>query len=1172
MISLGRVIIHYKFVICALVCTFFIVLKSNAQDVRVNEIVSSNSVLLDQDGDTPDWFELHNFGSTAVSLYNWSVSDNPSNPRKWVIPKLNLQPNSYLMVWASKKDRYSISFYRTIITAGNLYKYISPTSEPSTDWNTLSFDDAAWSSGVSGFGYGDGDDATHVPQGTRSVYLRKKFTLSDAAQIENLILDIDYDDAFVAYINGVEVGRANIQGIPPAYNATPSTDHEAQIYSGGKPDRFIVENVAAFLTTGENVFCIQAHNLSATSSDFTVIPYLSASYSSAATDGSEPPLILGISDTYLHTNFKISLTETLSLYNPQGSLVSSLLVDKLPADNSIGITESGTIAYFLEPTPVKANTSKSFIGVTSTEIDFSHQGGATQPLSLTMNGISENETIRYTLDATEPNKTSAVYGSAISIHLNTVVRAKVYQSGFVPSRTQTRSYLMSVSHSLPIVSLVSAPDNFFNNQTGIYVHGDSYNTKFPYFGSNFWADWERPISFSFYETNGTLGAEVNCGTKIFGGWSRGNAQRSLALYARNRYGFSELSYPYFPQLNYTRFQSVILRNSGNDWLRVNYRDVILTSLMDGSGLETQAYRSVATYINAQYWGMYHMREKITEDYLAAKHSTNTDDIDLLELRGAVIHGSNTDYLALVNYLDSTSLVNQANYKYVTDQIDIDNFITYQVAQIYFNNTDWPGNNIKFWRKKTEKWRWILYDTDFGFGTWNNTDYNNNTLAFALEANSPGWPNPPWSTLLLRRLSQNEAFRNAFINQFADELNTRFTSQNVVNHINEMSGLVSAEIGTHFGRWSEFGPIWDWTGSLNKMKTFALNRPEQLRKHIVLEFNLLGTVELTVANADMQEGYVKVNSIDVAENLWKGIYFSNIPVRIKAIPLVGYRFSHWSGYTDTTDAEIELSLSDAALIIPHFEPAKELVINEINFKSGDLNHTGDWVELYNPRASAIDVSNWVVSDNFELSEYVVPTGTVIPGNGYLVVAKDLGMFVSVHPNLINLVGDFDFGLSNNGDAIRLFDENGILRDSVFYNTVEPWPTEANGTGATLELIDHELDNNLPGSWAILNTFGSPGELNAKQQGESSINIYNLVLLQNPFVDELGFELSLLNETELVAELYDIQGLRVHTFHNGKLGAGKHTFSTNLFNLSDGVYFLRIEDALYSRISAKWIKSQ
>ena len=109
-------------------------------------------------------------------------------------------------------------------------------------------------------------------------------------------------------------------------------------------------------------------------------------------------------------------------------------------------------------------------------------------------------------------------------------------------------------------------------------------------------------------------------------------------------------------------------------------------------------------------------------------------------------------------------------------IDMENFIDYQGSQIFFDNTDWPGNNIKFWRPRVDdgRWRWVLYDTDFGFGIWNASNFANNTLAFALAPNGPGWPNPPWSTLMLRRLTTNEEFVEDFVNRFATHLGTTFT--------------------------------------------------------------------------------------------------------------------------------------------------------------------------------------------------------------------------------------------------------------------------------------------------------------------------------------------------------------------------------------------------------------
>ena len=130
------------------------------------------------------------------------------------------------MIWASSKDRSEINYIRTLIDHGDEFKYLVPSGNIQ-NWNTLDFNDQSWNIGETGFGYGDGDDETELPYGTISVYLRKEFSISDISLIQGLILDIDYDDGFVAYINGEEVARANINGSPPNYNTTTPSEHEA---------------------------------------------------------------------------------------------------------------------------------------------------------------------------------------------------------------------------------------------------------------------------------------------------------------------------------------------------------------------------------------------------------------------------------------------------------------------------------------------------------------------------------------------------------------------------------------------------------------------------------------------------------------------------------------------------------------------------------------------------------------------------------------------------------------------------------------------------------------------------------------------------------------------------------------------------------------------------------
>ena len=204
------------------------------------------------------------------------------------------------------------------------------------------------------------------------------------------------------------------------------------------------------------------------------------------------------------------------------------------------------------------------------------------------------------------------------------------------------------------MSLVTDPYNLFDNDYGIYVYGDEYNPAYPHFGANFWEDWERPIHFSLYNEDGTLAANYNAGVKIFGGWSRGQDQRSLSIFARGGYGVSEFQYQFFEDINYDEFQSLVLRNSGNDWLRSNIRDIATTSLMEGTDLDYQRYTSVASYINGDYWGIYHMREKTSENMLASKHNIDADEIDLLELNAEIVDGN---VISIQNIPDGTIVCN-----------------------------------------------------------------------------------------------------------------------------------------------------------------------------------------------------------------------------------------------------------------------------------------------------------------------------------------------------------------------------------------------------------------------------------------------------------------------------------------------------------------------------------
>lgn len=593
---------------------------------------------------------------------------------------------------------------------------------------------------------------------------------------------------------------------------------------------------------------------------------------------------------------------------------------------------------------------------------FSHKGGFyTKEFSLTLYTYDEDDRVYYTLDgsvpdpinnpdrtflykdpinigsrAGEPNNLSMI--SEVSpayvppkgdVFKGTVVRAVLYNGDDV-SRVSTETYFVdpNKSYTLPVISIVTDEENLFDYDKGIYVKGRIYDENYDpditwetrdanYKQSG--PEWERPAHIEFFEPDGSLGFAQNIGIRVHGGWTTAWSQKSLRIFARNEYDEQDIiNHEVFPGLTkpgtdmpLSQFKRLILRNSGNDWPYTLFRDALMQGLMEDTFLtDTQAYRPAIVFINGEYWGIQNIRERHDHHYFDLKYGVDTDDIVVLSRNARLDRGEPGDenhYNDMINFVKENDMSIEKNYNYIKTLIDIENYIDYQAAEIYYANSDWPGNNIRFWRKRTDgyepdapyghdgRWRWAMYDVDFGFGLpGSNEGYSHNTLALATEENGPSWPNPDWSTLLFRSLLENEEFSNQFINRFSDLLNSNFTQENVTNLINEYQSTLEPEIEEHINRrgsgWGNLGGSkGDWIWHVDVLREFAKNRPDYIRKHINEHFNLRGSSNITLNTKG--SGYIKVNTLNI-EGPWEGIYFKDIPVTIEAIPKEGYRFKGW----------------------------------------------------------------------------------------------------------------------------------------------------------------------------------------------------------------------------------------------------------------------------------------
>ena len=1151
---------------------------------------SNGSTLFDEDGDTPDWIELYNPGTVAIDLGGYGITDNPLEPYKWVFPAIEILPQDHLLIYASGKDRQEwVAHWETIIDWGYNWSYFPGNSPPPDNWNQQNFNDASWASGPSGFGYGDNDDATVVDP-VMSLYIRYEFSISNLESILKIILHVDYDDGFVAYINGEEIARANIgsPGIPPAHDQGADSWREAEIYQGGEPDEYLIDAAESLLENGTNVLALQVHNFNLESSDLTLIPFLTLGLDNAPQNAQGLSEHLDFADINLHTNFKISYTgEILVLSSPSGAVQDSISTGTMLGDISRGRQPDGGTdwVFFGESTPGTANVTAGYSGVLEPPYVSLPGSPFSNPGTITMSTDTPDAEVYYTTDGSYPDDSSQLYEGSIYVDDNTILRAIATKQGWLNSRPSTHSYLFDYTGDLPVVSLSTNPEHFWDNDSGIYVMGPNASNQFPYFEANFWQDWERPIHIEMFEPDGELTFSIDAGVKIYGNFSRAFPQKSLTIFARSAYGYTSIDYQIFPEKDIENFEAIILRNSGNDYDNTHFRDGLVSILADRAGATAQAYRPAVVYLNGEYWGIQNIREKINEHFLASRFSIDPENIDMLEGDNQVIHGDPAHYLDLLNFIEANDMTESENYSVVTSAMNVDNFIRYNITQIFVDNWDWPGNNIKYWRSRTPdgRWHWILFDADFAFGLFTPSGYAHNMLQFATNPDGPSetiwgwdpwWPNPPWSTFLLRTLLENESFKNDFINYFADHLNTTFRPDEILSVVDNITDELAGEMPEHTSRW-DLNLAW-WYNNVNALRNFIFYRNAFMWSHIQSYFNLAGTYQLHL-DMDGGSGSININSINAYNFPWQGQYFDQIPIQIQAVPAPGFQFVGWAGL-NTTSNSITVTSSIDTTLTAVFEPATSdssaIVINEINYNSADDYDAQDWVELTNNGGGAINLSGWQFKDEDDSHVFVIPEQTILENGAFIVLAEDTAIFNEFFPGTGPVVGNLNFGFSGGGELIRLYDANGVFIDQVTYDDDDPWPAEADGEGPTLELINPSLDNALASSWGYsTNMYGTPGSENSVYQELFTENISSVptdyILRQNypnPFNPRTVIQYEMPTQGRVTITIYDILGREVVRLVAAVQGPGYKTITWDAKNevglaVGAGLYFYQLKTAAY-----------
>lgn len=297
----------------------------------------------------------------------------------------------------------------------------------------------------------------------------------------------------------------------------------------------------------------------------------------------------------------------------------------------------------------------------------------------------------------------------------------------------------------------------------------------------------------------------------------------------------------------------------------------------------------------------------------------------------------------------TDLSAEGSLDIIADKLDILSYIDHVIAFVYWNNVDWYGDkHFRIWRTRNissrpyedGKFRFIVWDFDAALT--NGAGFN--TLVNWIDPNGGGndfATGNPEKTRLLRKLLSNEAFKNLFLNRFNDLINSAFQPERVIEIANAHYQKIAPEFDRHFDRWNFYPSSIDqkyaYKNYLTRFTSYSQARPSSQRGHLRNAFNLSEDIQITIDVNDLNAGFVQLNSIDLTTGLegtkenvypWKGVYFKNIPLILKAKPKTGFEFDFWlvngqTYYEETIEINPENALEVMAFFKVDLKVEKEI---------------------------------------------------------------------------------------------------------------------------------------------------------------------------------------------------------------------------------------------------------
>lgn len=760
-------------------------LKKETSNLIVNEIMPNNKGVFKNKtyNDYSGYVEIKNISDETINLKGYSLSDDVNAMYKWQFPDISIKSNEVLVVFTSGKEKEGSELHASFKLASNAGTLIIASNDGKIE--TLY-------------------DYENIPSGMANIYENGNYLLGSS-------ISPGYENG----IDGIKKFQKEYMEVPKdlIINEVMNSNYEYLPQNGGEYYDWIELYNNSKETIKLSDYCITTNINTLCRYKLEDKELKSGEYYILMASGEENLS----NDSYKHAPFKISDTESLYI-TKSNKIIDSLFIANVPKGYSYGRNTSTGAYYFSKPTPGKKNQNGS--EAVSYKVTSSLKSGIYNSVDKKEVALSGSGKIYYTLDGSNPTKSSKVYSSPLSIEKTTVLKVRSYENDKIESEVSTYSYIINENHKINVMSLVIDPKDF-----------NTLNT-------NAWKETLRKKCHIDYLSETEKGFSIDAGLKLFGGSTRGHAKKSYEIKFQKEYGPGSLKYKVFDTVNSSVFNSLVLRTGSQDEMgtaskKTLIRDIVGTSLVDEyTNVDVQAYKPVAMYINGKYWGLYFIREKVDETFVSNHYNVKISktDTDLLRIDGQIKSGSNKKYNNMINFITSNSLDKTENYNKIKQQINIKDYCDFWIAETWTANNDIV--NCRFFSNPNVdngKWHFIFYDLDYAF-------YNVNKNYYEFSTNPSGMTVNGYSTVLLRNMMKSKEFRETYLERLSYNLNNTWKSENVIKKIDSIIEEITVdEIKRNLDRWNM--SYKDWQSNINFLKDYANKRGSYMKSYAKSYFKL-----------------------------------------------------------------------------------------------------------------------------------------------------------------------------------------------------------------------------------------------------------------------------------------------------------------------------------------------